>query len=598
MAKDDKIFKYGKTWPALMHPAAIELHMIRGGGQFMWKNVKVGLGLFHHYKALQDILWPGKPWHRWRLLTLECFVKYRFTGICGAASSGKSHDAALFGLCMYYVFSDCCTVIVTSTTLKDLRRRIWSEITKHHKEALDRVDWLPGYVIESREQIVSRTTKAGEARDLRNGIQAIPTKIGNQWVGISALVGIKNKRVLLIGDELSLMQEGYLDSIANLNKNPGFQCIGLGNLKEATDPLGKLCEPSIEQGGWDGGIDQVGGTKTWPTRFDNGICIQLVGTDSPNFDVPETEPAPYPFLITREAIANDVKFYGTDSWQYKMMNEARLPRGQGSRRVITRQICLTHQALEQPIWRDTERTLVASLDAAYRGVGGDRCVLMFSEFGTGVVPDGMDLVLFALLETIIVPIKGDVGSLSPEDQIADFVKDHCIARGVPPRQFFFDSTGRGSLMASFAQRWDAYVQPVEFGGRGSERTVSNEDSTLCCDYYDRFVTELWWTSRLCVISGQCRGMTEEVMNEGCQREWKITPGNKVSVETKDEMRKKMGRSPDLYDCFVTGIEGARRLGFQVAKLSRLTRPGQEQWKEDLRRRARELREHGQLNYSV
>lgn len=602
--RNQKFEKYGLFWPATMNAAAIETYMIRHGGQ--WKRQKdggtVGLGLFDHYKNLQDLLWPeqAKYWHKWRILTLKSFVENRFIGIMGSASSAKSHDAALYGLCKYYAWFDCCTVIVTSTTISALQLRIWSEITKHHKTAKRRCEWLPGYLVESKQRLVTEDRQEGEGRDWRNGIVGIPCRVGNQWVGISSLIGIKNKHILLIGDELSLMEEGYLNSISNLNKNPGFQCIGMGNPKEATDPLGKLCEPASELGGWDGGIDQVGGTKTWKTRFNEGICLQLVGTDSPNMDSPAGAPIPFPFLIKREDIENDIKFYGTDSWQYKMQNEARLPRGQGSRRVITRQLCLKFVALEQPIWKDSERTKIASLDSAYRGVGGDRCVLSFGEFGKALDVNGMSIEVFALTEpSIIVPIKSQIGNAEelPEDEIAVFVKTQCEIRGVPPDHFGFDSTGRGSLMAAFARIWSAYVQPVEFGGKGTERPVSSEIQTTCREYFDRFLSELWWMTRLCIESGQTRGMTEEVMMEGCQREWKVTAGNKVSVETKEEMKKKMGRSPDLYDSYVVLLEMARRLGFHV---SRLTKPGQfmdqEKWKRDLKEKAAKLQGAGQLTY--
>ena len=96
--------------------------------------------------------------------------------------------------------------------------------------------------------------------------------------------GIKNKRLRAIFDEAQFCPRSFVDSISNLNKNTDFKCIVSGNPKDTTDALGAICEPAAHLGGWDGGIDQTGGTKMWETRFPRGVCIQLVGTDSPNLD--------------------------------------------------------------------------------------------------------------------------------------------------------------------------------------------------------------------------------------------------------------------------------------------------------------------------
>jgi len=54
------------------------------------------------------------------------------------------------------------------------------------------------------------------------------------------------------------------------------------------------------------------------------------------------------------------------------------------------------------------------------------------------------------------------------------------------------------------------------------------------------------------------------------REWKEVAGGRIEVETKDETKERMGKSPDLFDQLVTAIEGARRRGFQITKLAKET----------------------------
>lgn len=559
-----KVAMYGLVWPDTTHPAQREIDCIRHGGKWLnSKGAEVGQGIQFHMRRFQEIIWPEKVWTKWAVLELELYLKHRMIGVIGCASSGKSFDAATNVLADYYSFPSETTVLLCSTEREMLEMRILGELKKAHRAAKERVNWLPGHLIESRQRIVTDSKfESIDGRDFRNGLLGIPCKKGGSFQGMGAMIGIKNKRVRLVVDEAHLLPRIFIDSISNLNKNHDFKCIVLGNPKETTDALGVFCEPSAKIGGWDGGIDQTPGTKTWETRFTNGICLQLPGSDSPNMDAPEDQPPPYPFLITRDAIAADIKFYGRDSLQFSMFNEGRMPRGQGSRRVISRSLCLKFNAMDQPIWKDEKRVRIGFLDAAYRGVGGDRCVFGELQFGEDVA--GKELI--AIIDHLLVPLNGD-GLESAEDQIAAFVKSQCETRKIAAENMGFDSTGRGTLMSAFARLWSPYVVPVEFGGTASDRRVSGDIEKPCREYYSKFVSELWFSVRLAIESGQMRGMTNDMVEEGSMREWKLVSRNRVEVETKSDMKLKSGRSPDVFDALVTGVEMARRRGFVIRKLA-------------------------------
>lgn len=592
MAKATKTVEhYGIWWPTDTDQLEIELWFIRNGGVFTrLDGSKTGNGLFYHFKRFQELLWPEKIWHRWNELELKAYLENRIVAELGPASSGKTNSAATNVLTDYYAYPNCTTILVSSTEREMLEMRVWGEIKKFHRLAKSRHPDLPGELIESRQRIVTSSRQENaEGRDFRNGICGVPTKRSGNFQGLGSFVGIKNKRVRLIADEGHLMPRVYVDAISNLNKNKDFKCVVLGNPKETTDALGIVAEPSAELGGWDGGIDQQPGTKTWPTRFDQGICVQLVGSDSPNLD--GSMPIP---LINQKSIDADIKFYGKDSLQFTMMNEGRMPRGQGLRRVITRQMCLKFGAMEEFTWADTKRTDIAFLDAAYGSVGGDRCVFGRLSFGRDI--KGQEIL--ALIETLLVPVSVKKDEM-PEDQVADFVKARCEENHIPPDHLFFDSTGRGSLMGAFARKWSPHVVGVEFGGRPTERPVSREIKTPCDEYYSKFVTELWFSVRLIVEAGQFRGMTEEVMQEGSMREWGFVAGNKIEVEPKDKMKEKTGRSPDLFDALAVGCEGARRLGFVIQGLANQSyRRRDDNWKRLLRERSQKLKEAHQLNYAA
>lgn len=373
--------------------------------------------------------------------------------------------------------------------------------------------------------------------------------------------GIKNKRIFLIADEASFMASAFFDSIANLNKNHGFKAIALGNPQDPGDSLGLICEPHESEGGWDGVIQGVK-TTSWRCRMPETRCVQLVGTDSPNFDVPDNVPEPFPFIIGRKAIKNDLEYYGPNSLQFQMMDLGVMPKNAQARRVLTRTLCDEHGVRAQPIWADAQQTQLLGLDASYSAVGGDRTSLTHLAFGRGI--SGRDLAAM-LAPPIIIPIKNP--KRSPEEQIAVAVREYAEKHNIPPERVFFDSTGRGTLMSAFARLWSPMVVPIEFGGKASERIVSNVIKVPAFEHFSKRVTEIWFTVRYLIESDQLCGLTEDVIEEGCMREWGMVTGNRVEVESKDKTKQRMGRSPDLFDSLGVGIEGARTLGLQIQRLA-------------------------------
>jgi hypothetical protein len=495
--------RYNLWWPVLKDAASIELDMIKHGGQ--WKKTTgemAGEGLVYHFKEFIRIVWPWVLQHKWFNLILENYVKYRTIVLIGPASSSKTFTSAILVLVDYFAHPDCTTVICCSTTKERLQDRVWADITKLFREAKAQRKWLPGNIIEGRLRIITDSRKdSPDGRDFRNGVVGVAAKRGESFVGLSDFAGIKNKRVRLLGDELSLLPRAFCDSISNLDKNPDFKCIGLGNPKETTDALGVLGEPAPHLGGWDGGIDQGFGTKTWAIRRDEGIAIQLPGDDSPNLDGNLGIP-----LICQADMNRDISFYGKESLWYTMMDLGRMPKGQGSRRVLTRQLCLKYNTMDEPVWRDNNLTHIAFLDAAYRGVGGDRCVFGTLTFGYEVpmekfsMPDSAiahsmteksaNRQVIALKEMMVVPIDPSFDEPA-EYQIASFVKKQCEERGIPPEDFFYDAGMRTSLVSAFVKIWGSPGETIDFGGSLPDEPVSSAIPISCKDYY----------SKLCLCSG-------------------------------------------------------------------------------------------------
>jgi len=291
-----------------------------------------------------------------------------------------------------------------------------------------------------------------------------------------------------------------------------------------------------------------------------------------------------------------------------------MPKGQGQRRVLTRQACIKFGAFTDPLWRDSSKTSIAFLDAAYRGVGGDRCVFGEFQFGREAAADAGEIAsaivsheepklknrqIIALIDLMIIPIQAAGIEDLPENQIVTFVRDQCQNRGIPAENFFYDSGMRTSLVQAFSREWSTATNSIDCGGKPSESAVSDNIRTSSREYYSKFVTELWFSVRLAVESGQFRGMTEEACKEFCEREWKMTAGNKIEIESKEEMKLKTGRSPDLADAISIGLFGARQKGFTIIRAEgpNIDRR-QQSWRRELREKSQSFWRQGELNHAA
>lgn len=560
---------YGRRWPEETIQLNVEMWMIRNPGS------RGFVSLSHHYREMRRCIWPElhdeKDGQRWHKLIRDTVRRpnSKLTVLLGPASSGKTHDSAWNYLCEYYCFPDETCVLVSSTDIRGLELRVWGEIKSLHERATQRFDFLPGYLIDSKHCIATDDIEDGTMRDFRKGLIGIPTIQGGKAIGLKNWIGIKQKRVRLIADEASLMGSSFLSAFSNLDKNEDFQAIVLGNPIDMFDPLGRAAEP---KDGW-GSHMEPEKTDVWETKFMGGIAINLVGTDSPNFDFPGTK---FPYLVSREKIERTLSFFTKDSVEYYSQCKGVMKVGELSKRVVTIELCRQFGATLDPIWSgDDNHIRIAALDAAY---SGDRCVLTDLELGREV--GGKQVI--RIVDTIVVPVRVGL-TMIPEDQIASFCAEYCVENKILPEHFFHDSTGRGTLGTSLARIWSDKCNPIEFGGNPTTRPVSMDlyvhDDELgikrlkrCDEHYSKFVTELWFSVRYAIESGQIRNLPEDTIDEGSMREWRLVRGNKIEIETKKEMKERVGRSPDLFDSLAVGIEGARRLGFSISKLAKDFRP--------------------------
>lgn len=550
----------GKPWTDTF---LIEKEMVQRGGYVTTGGKRYGNGPVYHFKRSVSALYPEFRWNPWADLIVEAFILDNEIGIVGPGSSGKTFVLAVFLYTYIQIWPKGTTILMSTTTKASLQLRNFSYISEIHNAATRIRKWLPGRLIMSRCALAFEDLE-DEAQELKHGIIGVACRVGDTWVGLGNYVGIKNQRLLLCADEGHLMDSSFLRALANMRKSSKgarFKMIVMGNPKDTTDPLGMVCEPHVEDGGWEA-YDPVPKTRKWRTRARGGVAIQLCGYDTPNGDAKKGE-EPFPGIILKEDIENDAVYFGRESIDFTMMNLGVFPVNAIAKRVITVTLCEAHQAFEEVIWESSDQNHRAvGLDAAYSGIGGDRCVL--TDLTWGLSRDGKTVMAYTS-PPIIVPVTTKKGDPQPEDQIAKFCMNYCLERGIRPDQFGLDSTGKGTLVSALNRMWSTDVIPIEFGGKPTDRIVQEKDGKRASDAFGKFVTELWFSARRVIVACQMRMMPRDVAREASTRAWDYTKGDmKQDVERKELTKKRLGRSPDLPDSLVVAIEVAVRNGFVIA----------------------------------
>lgn len=601
MAKD--LFEaYGCLWPRDADPLEIEMHCVRQGGE--WKDeygLKCGSGLFHHYKAIQKLLWPDDDHHRWSDLTLKTILENEITVLLGPGDSNKTYSMVRYGLTDWFIYPDNTLILVSSTDIRGLELRIWGKMKELFNRARDRYEDLPGSVLENMHAITTESVEVGNkrGRTFTKGLICVPCIQNNHYVGLGKLVGIKQERLRHLGDEVQHMKTSFLDAYSNWYGKENFKGVMSGNPLEEYDPLGRAAEP-VE--GWKSKPVPTK-TETWRSTFFNSAVCNLVGTDSPNFDYPADQPTKFPYLIGPKKIEAVVRTHGKDSLHYSSQCEGVMRPGMVSSRVITRELCRIHRTNEPVIWKGVSRTKLYACDPAYGG--HDRCIGLPLEFGLNCE----DKTVIKIHKPELIPVTAKINQ-TPEDQIAHYVKDRTLELGITTTNIFYDSFGKGTIGAAFARVFGFEVPvPVDSGAKTTDRPVRYDlyimdkgDKRLkkCSEHYSKFVTEMWFSVRECIESDQLFELPEDVMLEGCMREYYMVLGNKIEVEPKDDMRERTERSPDLFDALAIGVEGARQRGFKILRIgdSAVSASSSPSWLADLNSKHRKLMDSLRLKHAA
>lgn len=508
-------------------------------------------------KALWKCSEPGDKetgdfaWHRWNEKRLQGLCTHRFNTWAGPGGSGKSSDAGMFGLQWWLESPHRSALIVCSTTKDLLRKRIWAQIAHFHRILTKRFPKMPlGELIDSETKI------RWEKGDDKNCIFGMAIDDGPVEEAINNLIGIHTHRVFLILDEMQGVRPPIVSPkvLGNIAKNPEAYCLGMGNPESQNDPMGLFSEPL---GGWSSVV--LGETEQWETRGGpfkgNGLCQAFNGQKSPADDS-EEEGKRLNWLIRREWIQAHLDSVNGNEKDPSFLSQAIgiWPGGGLESTVLDDATITTFKCKEKAIWTQ-KPTKFAALDPAWEG--RDQRILQFGRRGL-TEADGKLKWMIDFDEWLRVPIVAD--SEEPlHYQIYRFVRKECEVRGIPANELAIDSTGEGGgLLSIFHMNWGPVVG-IEFGGRPSEIPVSESDSRPASEVYDRRVSELNLSLRTFATTNSLRGLSTEACAQACARKTEYK-SKRYRVETKTDMKKRIGRSPDNLDAVAIGIDLCRQRG--------------------------------------
>ena len=541
--------KYGKLWPPQNGKPPTDLliefqafrHKISGpeapGAHVHFKNIVNAI--WNHPKSTKKV-----DWNPWAERMIEHLCQHKYLAIAGCASSGKTRiGGALWGIVNFLAAPTETKVLLTSTSLKDSRQRVWGEVEEYWMAAAQLLGGeanMPGELASSAGMI---RYKSGDMRSDRQGLTLIAGEKSKAKESIGKVIGFKGTRVILIADELPELSEALINAAeSNLAANPEFQMIGIGNPNSYFDPFGVFCEP---EAGWNS-ITEL--DYEWKTK--KGFCIRFDAEKSPNIQAGKTI---YPYMMTQEKLDDFQQRLGVKTLRYyRMVKGFWCPTG-SEESIFSEADILSYEANVPAVWREPP-VLVAGFDPSFTN-GGDRSVLYFGKVGYNL--DGLKTLEWTDFEELQEDATNKTSSRT--EQIVDMLVRSCQKRGVQLKHLGIDGTGAGKPFCDMVRaRWGGDFLEVNFSGSASDMPASGTDSRPSKEVYVNKVSEIWFVGREYMQSGQIKGISPPLARELCARSYVTKQKGKIQVETKAEMKKRTGKSPDIGDSALIGLEVARR----------------------------------------
>jgi hypothetical protein len=538
--KDGRVEVYGKLYPKGVLRFAIELDCYRTNHP----PSLGGLGAEQHFRNAWKILWPSFEHNSWTDAIISAWCNYRYIVIIGHQRASKTYTTAFCAYLDYFADPENTLTSVSTVTFEGLRLRMWSDLLRAAEtEALKDPFTIRSTTNECRLFPTEFAHEASEKYQIHG------MSISRTSDAAGRIRGGHAPRRRIILDEAQDMPTAIFDSLVNPMSAPDAKAVFLSNPVEKVSEFGRWCEP---EGGWASVNDM---DLSWHTKK-GGICLRLDGLQSPNIRAGRTL---YPYMLTQQSIDEIVAAHGKDSVQYYSLVRGLFPPDGMVSRVFPSSVI---EKGRPAIAFDFEPQMCATLDPAWEA---DDCVLHFGQLAMPVF--GERQYKISGTETMVFKFDASSGAEIKDYQILNWIMAECRKRGVLPKHFIMDKTGGGrGLYAMLQKNWGMEVNGIEYGGAATDRKLRGDDNRIASDLYLRFISEAWFRASEFMRAGFIGGLDKldpRTIEDLYARRYELkqdTKGHKQVVETKPELKKRLGRSPDFGDSFVGFGELLIRLG--------------------------------------
>lgn len=527
LAQSGFVEKYGYKVPVGTPVLALELNAYRD-------NITPemgGLGAEQHFKKAFRIMWPSYEWNDWVEMIVSAFCRYRYISIIGHQRASKTFTNAHVAWLDYCANPFNTLTSLSTVTFEGLKLRMWSDLMLAGETAAVK---QPFTIRNTTNELRVYPTEVSRESGEKYQIKGMALDRGQDAVG--RVKGSHAPRVRLFIDEAENVPAVIYDALDNPMSAPDAKAVMLFNPLLWTSPAGKLCLPK-------NGLGSIRDTDLyWETKL--GICLHLDGLQSPNI-------IQHKKVFTGLLTQFDVDAVRTKSGENSVAWWSRV-RGFPPPDGMVSQI-FPSQIIEKgkpAIIFDFAPEPCCTLDPAF---DADNCVLHFGM--KGKLRDGRTAISGTKTHVVQFKVGGDAELR--DFQVRDTVITQCKAGGIKPANFIMDRSGSGrGVFAMIHKDWSAEIHGVDYGGEATERPIRSDENDRCCDVYEKFVTELWMRARECIADGILGGLsnlnelTIEDLSSRLYETKEVTKGTVIVAETKREMKKRLGRSPDFGDAFV------------------------------------------------
>lgn len=517
-----------------------------------------------HMRRLVNLVLPDEVWNPWRERRFDSITDSSYEDRLGSTTirnlswvgpgaAGKTWDAGIAAFFFWLRDPDHSAVALTTTSKDKMRQRVWPAIQECYRLAQP---FIKSSGICKPNMLNSTLALQANYGDSKHSIFGQAVVMGELAAAVEKLKGLHAQRIMLVIDEAPGTPEAIFRTIPNMQKGCKELIVILTGNGPMThfDCFSRCCKPV---GGWKSIAPE---SDEWETnavpefQLPPGHCLHFSGAKSPNVQAGKTI---FPFLYTWEDWQRSLRdpmrqrtaeFYSQDLGFWPP---------EGFLRTV-----LTEELIEQGGARGSmlfvsATTPIGSVDPAF---GGDACKVRFGKMGRL----GSGKLAVQVMETFTVPILVDAVDvegkrLPAEYQIANFIIPMAKERKIEPHCFGVESTGTGrGVAAVLTQEWGEIVS-VESGGKPTDMPASEEDSRPAHQVYDRKITELWFSVQAFVKGAQIGGLTEEDCEQFCARTYDYV-NKKYILEKKEDLKPRLGRSPDDADSLAILVHVARTLG--------------------------------------